>query len=50
MMATQVLVWETVVGERDADFNHVDPGLSLIHIFSFRSLNTMSYTGTWMRV
>ena len=27
MMATQVLVWETVVGERDANFNHVDPGL-----------------------
>lgn len=26
MMATQVLVWETVVGERDADFNHVGPG------------------------
>ena len=26
MMATQVLVRETVVGERDADFNHVDPG------------------------
>lgn len=26
MMATQVLLWETVVGERDADFNHVDPG------------------------
>lgn len=26
MMATQVLVWETVVGERNADFNHVDPG------------------------
>ena len=26
MMATQVLVWETLVGERDADFNHVDPG------------------------
>ncbi|MCI6971027.1 MAG: Cys-Gln thioester bond-forming surface protein [Eubacterium sp.] len=26
MMATQVLVWETVVGERDANFNHVDPG------------------------
>lgn len=26
MMATQVLVWETVVGERDADFDHVDPG------------------------
>ena len=26
MMSTQVLVWETVVGERDADFNHVDPG------------------------
>ena len=26
MMATQVLVWETVGGERDADFNHVDPG------------------------
>lgn len=24
--ATQLLVWETVVGERDADFNHVDPG------------------------
>lgn len=26
MMATQVLLWETVVGERDADFIHVDPG------------------------
>ena len=26
MMATQVLVWETVVGERDANFNHIDPG------------------------
>ena len=25
MMATQVLVWETVVGERDADFNHIAP-------------------------
>ena len=25
MMATQALVWETVVGERDANFNHVDP-------------------------
>lgn len=26
MMATQVLVWETVVGERNADFEHVVPG------------------------
>ena len=26
MMATQALVWETVVGERDANFNHVAPG------------------------
>lgn len=26
MMATQVLVWETVVGERNADFEHVAPG------------------------
>ena len=25
MMATQVLVWETVVGERDADFDHIAP-------------------------
>lgn len=24
--ATQVLIWETIVGERDANFNHVDPG------------------------
>ena len=24
--ATQILIWETVVGERDADFNHVDTG------------------------
>ena len=24
--ATQLLVWETVVGERDSDFNHVSPG------------------------
>lgn len=26
IMATQTLIWETVVGERDADFNHVDTG------------------------
>lgn len=26
VMATQTLIWETVVGERDSDFNHVDPG------------------------
>ena len=26
IMATQTLVWETVVGERDSDFNHVDTG------------------------
>lgn len=25
-MATQVLIWETIVGERDADFYHVSPG------------------------
>lgn len=25
-IATQLLVWETVIGERDADFNHVSPG------------------------
>ncbi len=25
-MATQLLVWETVIGERDADFNHVSTG------------------------
>lgn len=25
-IATQLLVWETVVGERDADFNHVSTG------------------------
>lgn len=24
--ATQLLIWETVVGERDSDFNHVDTG------------------------
>lgn len=24
--ATQALIWETIVGERDEDFNHVDPG------------------------
>ena len=24
-LATQVLIWEVVVGERDADFNYVDP-------------------------
>ena len=24
--ATQLLIWETVVGERDADFNKVSPG------------------------
>ena len=26
IMATQTLIWETVVGERDSNFNHVDPG------------------------
>ena len=26
IMATQVIIWETVVGERDSDFNHVDTG------------------------
>ena len=26
IMATQTLIWETVVGERDSDFNHIDPG------------------------
>ena len=26
IMATQTLIWETIVGERDSDFNHVDPG------------------------
>ena len=25
-MATQVLIWETVVGERDEDFDYVSPG------------------------
>lgn len=25
-IATQFLVWETIIGERDADFNHVDTG------------------------
>ena len=25
-MATQVLIWETIVGERDEDFAHVSPG------------------------
>ena len=25
-IATQLLIWETMVGERDADFNKVDPG------------------------
>lgn len=24
--ATQALIWETIVGERDENFNHVDPG------------------------
>lgn len=26
LVATQLLIWETVVGERDSDFNHVDTG------------------------
>lgn len=26
IMATQTLIWETVVGERDGNFNHVDTG------------------------
>ena len=26
LVATQLLVWETVVGERDSEFNHVDTG------------------------
>ena len=26
VIATQILIWETVVGERDSEFNHVAPG------------------------
>ena len=26
VIATQILIWETVVGERDSEFNHVEPG------------------------
>ena len=26
LLATQLLVWETIVGERDLNFNHVSPG------------------------
>ena len=26
LLATQLLIWETIVGERDMRFNHVDPG------------------------
>ena len=26
LLATQLLVWETIVGERDMNFNHIDPG------------------------
>ena len=26
LLATQLLVWETIVGERDLNFNHIDPG------------------------
>lgn len=26
IIATQILVWETIIGERDANFNHVDTG------------------------
>ena len=29
-IATQLLVWETVVGERDSQFNHVDTRIAVI--------------------
>ena len=31
-LATQLLIWETVIGERDENFNKINAHLSLIHI------------------
>ena len=53
-MATQVLIWETVVGERDEDFDYVSPGTLLVRrsknldfpVFSKVSLSNVSFRQT----
>lgn len=44
VIATQVLIWETVVGERDSEFNHVDPGASYDAVLDIVSPNHPIYS------
>ncbi len=39
VIATQILMWETVVGERDGGFNHVDPPEGCDKVFESLVLN-----------
>ena len=44
VIATQILIWEVVVGERDSDFNHVAPGVSYDAVLDIVSPNHPVYS------
>ena len=44
VIATQILIWEVVVGERDSEFNHVAPGASYDAVLDIVSKSHPVYT------
>ena len=44
VIATQILIWEVVVGERDSEFNHVAPGAAYDAVLDIVSLNHPVYS------
>ena len=44
VIATQILIWEVVVGERDSEFNHVAPGVSYDAVLDIVSPNHPVYS------
>ena len=44
VIATQILIWEVVVGERDSEFNHVAPGASYDAVLDIVSKNHPVYS------
>lgn len=44
VIATQILIWEVVVGERDSEFNHVAPGTSYDAVLDIVSPNHPVYS------
>ena len=45
-LATQLLIWETVVGERDANFNHVNPPSAYNKVLDFLRTDFCCYSET----